>query len=480
MNFRLSFLRGIAQLLALAPGEVAEWSIAPDSKSGVFARAPWVRLPPSPPVFSYESGTPTADLPVVVANRSMNQVTPFVISEYSNPSGEVVYRVSGWVDGKRIRKNFATRAEALAERQSFEVQRLQAETGVRPALTRLSDAQLREAESAFHRLEEKPRSLSFYLDYALTSYRESEKEQLLTIAVADYLAAKCKEHERTLISKCQLDSIRKELAVLLLRFRGVTAAYLTPNQLTAYCERGCPSLKTYNNRRGILSTFFKFAFQKDWVASNPIPKVPHYRIAHRRGSAETLSATQAKDLMDFVEGHEGGRLVPFFALCLFAGIRPCLRSGEILKLQAKEVRLDVGVIHIEPEVAKTREKRMVTIQPNLAAWLVAYPLDRFPIAPTNLQHLRADIATKFNLSHDVLRHTFISMFVAKFRSMGEAALQAGNSERIIRNHYFNLKSAAEAEAFFGIVPKSAAAPQPVAALITLPVSFPSAGAKPAA
>ncbi len=35
------------------------------------------------------------------------------------------------------------------------------------------------------------------------------------------------------------------------------------------CERGKPSLKTYNNRRGILSTFFKFAFQQDWIADEP-------------------------------------------------------------------------------------------------------------------------------------------------------------------------------------------------------------------
>jgi hypothetical protein len=45
------------------------------------------------------------------------------------------------------------------------------------------------------------------------------------------------------------------------------------------------------------------------------------------------------------------------------------------------------------------------------------------------------------------------MFVGKFRSMGEAALQAGNSESIIRKHYLDLKSAAEADEFFGILPK---------------------------
>jgi hypothetical protein len=56
------------------------------------------------------------------------------------------------------------------------------------------------------------------------------------------------------------------------------------------------------------------------------------------------------------------------------------------------------------------------------------------------------------------------MFVAKFRSMGEAALQAGNSESIIRKHYLDLKSSGEAEQFFGILPK-----RPVAA------SFPRQG-----
>ena len=99
---------------------------------------------------------------------------------------------------------------------------------------------------------------------------------------------------------------------------------------------------------------------------------------------------------------------------------------------------------------------MVTIQPNLAAWLRAYPLKKFPIIPANLQHLREKVVEKFNLTHDVMRHTFISMFVAKFRSIGEAALQAGNSESIIRKHYLDLKSKQEAELFWSILPQRTA------------------------
>ena len=43
--------------------------------------------------------------------------------------------------------------------------------------------------------------------------------------------------------------------------------------------------------------------------------------------------------------------------------------------------------------------------------------------------------------------------------MGDAALQAGNSEVIIRKHYLDLKSPAEAGQFFGILPKTTIRPR---------------------
>ena len=62
----------------------------------------------------------------------MSQAPQFVISEFTNPSGEIVFRLTGWLDGKRIRKNFPTRAEAGAERQAMEIQQLQTEIGSVP------------------------------------------------------------------------------------------------------------------------------------------------------------------------------------------------------------------------------------------------------------------------------------------------------------------------------------------------------------
>ena len=383
----------------------------------------------------------------------MNQNTSFVISEFTNPSGEIVFRVSGQLDGKRVRKNFSTRAEAQAERQALDLAKLQDETGVRTAATRLEDEQLCEAEAAFHRLEGRTRSLTFYLDFALANYRDPIRDVPLAEAAKEYLALREADYKQGNLSHRQFTSFRCELRALEILFRGKTVAELTAAALADFFKRGLASKKTYNNRRGLLSAFFKHCALKDWITTSPIDKVPYFRgIGHRRGSALTLTAEQCGEIMEWAENNHDGALVPFIALCLFAGIRPDFYEGEISKLEPKHVRLDTGVILIEPDVSKVRMKRAVAIQPNLAAWLRAYPLEKYPIMARGFRRQRLKFRKHFNLSHDVLRHTFISMFVAKFRSLGEAALQAGNSESIIRKHYLDLKSSAEAEQFFSIVP----------------------------
>jgi hypothetical protein len=231
----------------------------------------------------------------------MAQASQFVISEFTNPSGEIVFRVTGWLDGKRIRKNFPTRADAVAERQTLDIQRVQSETGVRTAATHLTDEQLHEAEAAFRRLADAPKSLSFYLDYALANYRAPEREITVAAAVETYLATKKKEQANGMLSECQLKDIRVRLDCLVESFPRASLSQLSRETLAAHCQRGNPKLKTFNNRRGILFTFFKFAFCQNWVAANPLEKVPHLRIAHRRGSAKTLSAEQCAKLMHHVE-----------------------------------------------------------------------------------------------------------------------------------------------------------------------------------
>jgi hypothetical protein len=192
----------------------------------------------------------------------MNQTT-FSIVRFVNRNGTVSWRVCGYLHGARVRKNFRSREEAGAEKATLELKALQNASGLRSSATYLTNEQLREAEAAFHKLADRPRSLTVYLDYALANYREPEREAPLAVVVAEYVAAKQKDVERTLLSVRQFRSIKNELDLFEKSFPEASVSAFAPSQLVAYLERGGAALKTYNNRRGILSTLFKFAVQRD-------------------------------------------------------------------------------------------------------------------------------------------------------------------------------------------------------------------------
>ena len=100
----------------------------------------------------------------------MNQ-TEFAVTRFQNRNGVTSWRVTGWLHGVRIRKNFKSKEEAAAEKAALELKALQFASAVRAATTFLTDEQLREAEAAFRRVSGNVRPLSFLLDYALTNYR---------------------------------------------------------------------------------------------------------------------------------------------------------------------------------------------------------------------------------------------------------------------------------------------------------------------
>lgn len=398
----------------------------------------------------------------------------FKITKFTNPSGQEVWRLSGTLNGKRVRKNFPSRSEAVAERQGYEIEHLNSSSDGQTVWTTLTHDQNRDAIAAINRLkhDKSSKSLSFAVDYLLKHYKEAAESMIIEDAILQYKDEKSLEFERGLLSRRQERAIGIEMNKLANYFTNRVVGEIQPEELKAYLDKpigrskAVPSLKTWNNRRGYLSTFFKFCLTKKYVATDPVLQVPQFKIKKARGTAETLSAKQAEEFMHWLETYQGrdnkngsywgkpGCMVPYFALTLFAGIRPDWKDGEIGKLRPKDIRFDTDVILIEPEVSKVNEKRTIKIQANLKAWLKKYPLDEFPIiTPRRFRDMWADVRKQRKLTHDVMRHTYISMTVGAFRSVGDAALQAGNSEAIIRKHYLDLKSVEEADNFWSIAPK---------------------------
>ena len=158
-----------------------------------------------------------------------------------------------------------------------------------------------------------------YLDYGIANYRGPAKQKLLADAVAEFVAMKEHEREQDFISLPYLVCVKLDLKRLQKHFPKATVADLTVPRLIEYLEAKRPAIKTYNNRRGVVSMFLKFALQRDWLTENPLVKLPARRLRRRRGTAVTFTAVQAREMMAFGE-EEHPCAVPFFALCLFAGI----------------------------------------------------------------------------------------------------------------------------------------------------------------
>ncbi len=399
----------------------------------------------------------------------------FKITRVINPSGSEAWRLSGTLNGKQIRKNFKSRNDAVAERHHLSIRYLNEQSEGQTVWTTLTQLQNKEAISAINHLNQAKsnKSLTFAVNYFLGHYKEAAETMTVEEAVHEYCDHKSKEMERGIISLCQEQGITREMKKLKGIFWGRIVNEIQPAELNTYLDtrhhrsKEVLSLKTWNNRRGYLSTFFKYCVSKKYVGENPILEVPQYKIKQRRGSAEILSANEASELMEWLETYRGkqnkdgswwgesGGMVPYFALALFAGIRPDWEHGEMGKLKSKHIRMDTGVILIEPEVSKVKEKRAIKIQSNLSLWLKKYPLSIYPIIPARrFSDMWAHVRKEHKLSQNVLRHTYISMTVGSFRSVGDAALQAGNSESVIRKYYLDLVTKEEADRFWQIVPLS--------------------------
>jgi hypothetical protein len=360
------------------------------------------------------------------------------------------FLLSGWLNGRRIRKHFKSREEALGEKNTLEVEAANVGGEIRARNTRLSAGQLAEAEAAFARLGSKPLALA--VEWFLSTYKPPVTAMALGKAITAFLSDR-KAHVRDIV----LRDYKNTLAGLQAAFPGKNVHGVTTAEIQRFLSNRNVGKKRFNNLRGDLHAFFAYCqtAPREWTRENPIKPIPLFKIS--RGLPEIITAQHAADLMAYVENYAGGCLVPYFALCLFAGLRPCVSGGEVWRLgqQAnleKFIDLGLGVIRITPEISKVKFMRQITIQLNLAEWLTEFPPNKYPIIPANARRMIQHVREKFALGDDVLRHTFISMFVARFKSLGDAALQAGNSEAMIRRHYLNLVSEAEAKKFWAIAP----------------------------
>jgi integrase len=361
------------------------------------------------------------------------------------------FRIDGYdLNGNRVR--FQSRDEPFARRKLAELQSQIYNADVANPLhivqTRLTDTQIKECEAAYVLLEDRGGILAA-VKAALDGGRFGTKLPAISLdtAIPAFLA---EQKERVRPETLQV--WKSQLGRLYNSIGNVNLTSITTETIVKFIaslrdkegtDRAAP--KTRNNMRTDLYRFLAWCIDtKGWLAGeNPAAKVPMARLD--QNLIEVLPLAQCRELMSYTASFRGGITARYFALALFAGIRP----AEIGRLdKARSIDMDNNSIHLAASMAKTRKPRPVTIQPNLRQWLVQFPAGTLSQSNKSVRAVRKH----FSLGHDILRHTFISNHTMAFGSFAETAIESGNSESIIKDHYFRRVSKADAELFWQIVP----------------------------
>ena len=213
------------------------------------------------------------------------------------------------------------------------------------------------------------------------------------------------------------------------------------------------SSQTRRNFRTVLSTLFKFAEARGYIAkgTNPLADVEKIKVKNH-----TAPAIYSPDDIAKLLSVASADFLPTLAIGAFAG----LRSAELERLSWSDVDFVRGFITVSAENAKTGSRRLVPIGDNLRAWLapVAKKIGKvWNGGHDQLYDEQRRCATDAGLEWEAnaLRHSFISYRLAATQNAAQTSLEAGNSPAVVFKHYRELVTPTEAQAWFSVQPQQA-------------------------
>jgi integrase len=201
-------------------------------------------------------------------------------------------------------------------------------------------------------------------------------------------------------------------------------------------------------KRGYLSdvrTMFNYALRRGYVERNPAAGVELPALNGEGGKIEVHTPDQVRQVLETARRADLD-ICRLLAVRYFAGVR----SAEAHRLREEDIKLDQNLLEVPALKSKTRSRRLVTIQPNLRAWLELGGQLR-AIGDMSIRHVIR--LSKVEWHHNVTRHSFVSYHLAQFANAAKSALEAGHTEQMLFKHYRALVTPAAAGEFWGIVPK---------------------------
>ena len=221
---------------------------------------------------------------------------------------------------------------------------------------------------------------------------------------------------------------------------------ITVTEIETWLDKSDWAARTKKGYLSDVRTMFNFALKRNLMQRNPAAAVENPVV--ESGPPAIHTPDQVRAVLDFARSYDLD-ICRCLAVRYFAG----LRSSEAERLLEAHIR--DGFIEVTAALAKTRRRRLVAVQPNLAEWLkLGGKLPLHDLSNT-WRLFRTALKQTHGLewAHNVTRHSFVSYHLAQFGNAGKTALEAGHSEQMLFSNYRELVTPAAAAAYWEIRPQ---------------------------
>lgn len=226
------------------------------------------------------------------------------------------------------------------------------------------------------------------------------------------------------------------------------------------------SAASARNVWAVISAFSTWATHNDLMESNPCVRIAKPNPGER--SIVTMSPDDATELLRLAVEHYNREILSYIVISLFGGLRP----HEFVSEQGRRgwLHLDwqaisqTGILK-DKRLGKIKQARQIPVLPALSAWIdflrekeggtLSGPIvSSYSFYQRFRRWKRAHYPVSLPpIENDLLRHSFGTYRVLDVGEVGKVALEMGNSEAMIRQHYLNGEhTAAEATRYWALTP----------------------------
>ena len=276
---------------------------------------------------------------------------------------------------------------------------------------------------------------------ALDLFSQKQIPNYITLTEAVYRYVDVKKGHDLRISS--FNQIKLYLQQLCTNFKGKQCHEINTTMIEGWFRNRGWKRSTIDGVIAKIGPFFNWCVRENYISANPTKGV----MRPKRDESEPciFPPDEVARLLS-VSYYKDPKLLPYLTLGLFAGVRP----EETMRLNWGNIT-EHG-INISGHKAKTRQRRLVTIADNLAAWLKLGG----NLPPHNRQKRLEAIRRTAGVAwgHDIMRHTFASYHLAYHGSPDRTAHELGHRDtQMLYRHYRQLVTREAAEAFWAIGPE---------------------------